>query len=186
MKIENTELEYNEADAIVLDYWLGGDGETKEQWAKRVWDNCKEFKETDGKGHDGQGMCDVYAKDPRILWNNKKLRRRVQFYQEMPLKCKKKFDINIIEECPPEICDQVVIEMRKHPFYSTKQQRDDERREKIEKKRQAAGLVKSKKLDFYKSQGRSDSDILLTHPELGVVMESRKGKPLIQQRRGKK
>lgn len=82
-QISNTELEYNESDAVVLDYFLGGSRESKEQWAQRVWSLCQEYKTTAGRGSDGKGMSSCYARDPKDLWEEKKIRRRIVLMKKL-------------------------------------------------------------------------------------------------------
>lgn len=77
MRITDTELDYKNEDSVALDYYLGGGGETKEQWAKRVWDNCRLHSE-------GTFVSSVYDAKPgqtwqdraKELWDNKKNKRR--------------------------------------------------------------------------------------------------------------
>lgn len=169
MKIKDTELEYTEADAIVLDYWLGED-ETKEQWAQRVCKLCKEYAETDGLGHDGQGMPDAYARTPQDLWENKKRRRRIQFVNMLD---NKKINMESDINCP-ELADNVIMGLKNHQNYKTRQAQIDEERTKKEAGRQKAAEDRSRRLDFYIAQGRSDEDIILTHPDLKPIIEMRK------------
>jgi hypothetical protein len=79
MKVDGTELEYDESYGVCLDFYLGEYSETKEQWAKRVWDNCKLYKENDGKDLSGNPLPKVYARDAEELWEEKKRRRRAAF-----------------------------------------------------------------------------------------------------------
>jgi hypothetical protein len=206
-KIEGTELDINEADEVVLDYWLSGDAETKEEWAQRVWNLCEEYRETDGKGHPisgygNKGMPSVYAQSPFFLWDQKKRKRRVRFYQEIMSgkEYKKHFTKNEEEKIygnhsiinrenfyPPEICDAVILELKKHPKYKTRTNRHLEEKinqEAINKKNEA---IQAKKLEFYEAQGRSEEEILMTHPELvGAIhiKKNSKGKA-IERKRGK-
>lgn len=96
MKIDGTELEYSEADAVVLDYSLGGHSETKEEWAKRVWDKCKEWQETDGKGYDEKGVLPIYSRSPKSIWNEKKSRRRIIFMMEFASKQPNEYEKNLL------------------------------------------------------------------------------------------
>jgi hypothetical protein len=84
MKIDGTELECFADDEVCLDFYLGEHCETKEQWAKRVWDKCIEYKSTEGFGkvgfgYDGEKMPSVYARNPHEIWEEKKRRRRAAF-----------------------------------------------------------------------------------------------------------
>lgn len=100
MKIKNTELEYEEVDRHVLDYYLGGAGETKEEWAQRVWDCCKRHSE-------GEKLPRVYARAKNQtwqeraheLWENKKKRRKEAIIKELRI-------------IPPEISN-----IQLHPRY---------------------------------------------------------------------
>ena len=85
-KIDKTELEFDDVEADVLDYYLGGDTETKEQWAQRVWDCCeRKFK--------GENLASVYktSKDQTWqerayeIWENKKYRRRESIKRELKI-----------------------------------------------------------------------------------------------------
>lgn len=141
MKIKDTELEYYEADATALDYYLGSSYETKEQWAKRVWDNCKEYAETNGMGYNptGKKMPSVYAQCPHCLWENKKRRRRAAMMKEFTGKeCDKKLldmenvkkDVINKRECnwDYEFSDAKVMEIKngnKH-IYKTATERHNE------------------------------------------------------------
>ena len=189
MKIENTELEYTEADEIVLDYWLGGETETKEKWAQRVWNLCNEYKDTNGKGYfennyDTKGMPKVYRRSPYELWENKKRKRRFRFYQEMNIGKNTKLNEKILDakiiandlnnnksaEYPPEIIDSVIIEYGKHSNYSTRDFRDEKEKEKRMRDNEKIIDDKISKANFYLRQGRSHEDIILTHPELEYAL----------------
>lgn len=166
MKVKDTELEYTEADAVVLDYWLGGDAEDKEQWAKRVWDSCKEYQETDGQGYDGQGMSDVFMRTPYDIWESKKRRRRIRLHNELN---GTKIPIDT-ETYPPELEDSKIVALKNHPHYKTRAQFENDRKAEIAQKRQDATAKKAQRLQFYIDQGRSVEDIILTHPELEHVI----------------
>lgn len=83
MKVDETELEYNEADAVCLDAYMTSETETKEMWAKRVWDCCRRQSE-------GEDISSVYVANKgqqwedraKELWENKKRRRRYRFCQK--------------------------------------------------------------------------------------------------------
>lgn len=92
MKIIDTDLEYFEDDEICLDFYLGEGTETKDEWAKRVWDNCKLYKENNGLDLNGNKLARVYAKEPQELWEEKKRRRRAAFVKECTG-----------EDCDPEL-----------------------------------------------------------------------------------
>ena len=204
MKIDKTELEYTEADAIVLDYWLGGGGESKDQWAQRVWSKCKEFKETNGKGYSesgygDKGMQGAYSNDPHELWESQKRNSRHNFLNMMLPERKHKVDEafksdEVIREdlklkresYPPLLVDQVILEFKKHPKYETRSQRENEEKAQLEKAQNKHLTEQEKKLKFYESQGRSEAAIILTHPELRGIIEHKKKKPLTKERRGKK
>jgi len=97
-KIENTELEYTDLDCDILDYYLGGKSETKEQWAQRVWECC----ELKSKGRDiskvfnpskGQSWKDR-AKE---LWGNKKTERKEAILKELKIKVTELENLKAIE-----------------------------------------------------------------------------------------
>ena len=170
MIIQDTELECTEADGVVLDYWLGGSDETKEQWAKRIWDGCKEWDETNGKGYNkgdysNHGMPSVYQHSAQELWKAKKDKRRVRLYQNMKSVIKKAADIS----------DEEIMLIKDLPEYSTKEERHQTFLAEQSDLAAKDKLERNNKIDFYIRQGRSDADIILTHPELqGVLAEKRK------------
>jgi hypothetical protein len=92
MKIEGTELEHFDDDAVCLDFYLGEHSEDKEKWAKRVWDNCKLYKENGGLDLEGNKLSRVYKRDAKDLWEEKKRRRRAAFVKHCTG-----------EECDPEL-----------------------------------------------------------------------------------
>ena len=154
--IDGTDLEYTESESIVLDYWLGTNHETKEQWAQRVWNKCKEYSETDGLGHDGKGMSKVYSSSAEDLWANKKVKRRVALKKELSL---------LNDD------DQTILSLKHDQRYTTRTERHNEKLEKQRVSNESSAVKAKQKLDFYKNQGRSDVDILLTHPELKHSIE---------------
>lgn len=185
MKIQDTELEMNEADEVVLDYWLGGKGESKEEWAKRVWKLCNEYKETKGKGYPEscygvKGMRRVYSRCPFELWEEKKRKRRLALYKVLHPSERKEInekflDCNVIKEeiltrsrpqYPAEISDHAIMSFKNHPKYTTRKEDDDATDKKNDDYEKEKKLSDNKKLAFYRKQGRSDEDIKLTHPEL--------------------
>lgn len=93
MKIDGTELECMACDEVCLEFYLGEHHETKDQWAKRVWDNCKLYKENNGLDLDGNKLASVYKRDPYELWEEKKRRRRAAF----------------VKECTGEDCDHELL-----------------------------------------------------------------------------
>ena len=76
IRIPNTELDHDETEEKVLDYYLGRPAETKDEWAQRVWLNCE-------RAANGEDVASVYTADPdqtwqeraQELWENKKARR---------------------------------------------------------------------------------------------------------------
>ena len=85
-QVNETELDFEDHEEVALDYFLNGEGETKEQWAKRVWDSCKRCA-------DGEEMPAVYKcmKDQtwkdraKQLWANKKLKRKEALVKQYKL-----------------------------------------------------------------------------------------------------
>ncbi len=75
-RIENTELDYEEHEAVGLDRFLCEATETKNAWAQRVWDFCRRKSE-------GEDLVRVYKCKPgqswqeraKELWENKKEKR---------------------------------------------------------------------------------------------------------------
>jgi hypothetical protein len=82
VKIEGTELEYNEAEGICLDYCLGGLQETKEQFAKRIWDNCKRFEQGLETEPYNDRIYKKYSYGAALLWEEKKRRCRVSLVRD--------------------------------------------------------------------------------------------------------
>lgn len=108
MIISGTELEYDDVDAKVLDYYLGGDSETKEEWAQRVWNFCKrssEGEDTASVYKCGEGQ--TWKERAKELWENKKNSRRQVI----------KFELNI--------SDSELATVDIHPKYQTRSQRED-------------------------------------------------------------
>ena len=74
--IENTELSYEEYEAVGLDRFLCTATETKEAWAQRVWHFCRRQSE-------GEDLSRVYKtkrdqtwqERAEELWEEKKMRR---------------------------------------------------------------------------------------------------------------
>lgn len=86
MIIENTDLEYSEADKTCLEYYLGEHCEDMFKWAQRVYSSCKEYAETSGLGYDTskypKGMPRVYKRQAKDLWEEKKACRRIAFMRD--------------------------------------------------------------------------------------------------------
>lgn len=110
--IENTELAYEEYEAIALDRFLCTHTETKENWAQRVWDCCRRQSE-------GEDLARVYkAKEDQTwqeraqeLWNNKKNKRCIACCFEF-----KETDIS----------EETLMRIKDDPKYKTAQQMFDE------------------------------------------------------------
>lgn len=95
MKIENTELECNEAEEMCLRRYLGKETETMEAWAQRVWSMCeaksKEDPEQMGeyvkplprvyKAEEGQ----TWQERAQYLWDEKKKKRKEAMCREFQL-----------------------------------------------------------------------------------------------------
>lgn len=118
MRIQDTELEYTEADAISLDFFLGSFVESKEDWAKRVWNNCRLHAE-------GQPLPRVYRKKEnqtwqeraKELWENKKRKRREKLCQ--------------IFDSRNNMSDEAIIQIKNKPEYKTADKRYQEELERI-------------------------------------------------------
>jgi hypothetical protein len=90
MKIQDTDLEVNEVEVKVLDYWLGDLGPDYEEWAKKTWKRCKEKAEGTPRP-DGRQWGDVYQaiegqtwqERANELWENKKFRRTQCLMKEL-------------------------------------------------------------------------------------------------------
>jgi len=134
-QISNTELEYNESDGVVLDYFLGTATETKDQRAQRVWSLCQEYKTTAGRGNDGNGMSSCYARDPKDLWEEKKIRRRIVLMKNLAAKHpnddEKAFLDNVIAKVSNgetiswsnSHSDAEVLKLKDNPQYKTADER---------------------------------------------------------------
>lgn len=86
MKIEGTELEYTETEGIALDYFLGGLGETKEQYAQRITEMCSEYTATEGCGNDKQGMPACFSRSAECLWREKQANVMARLLREFGYK----------------------------------------------------------------------------------------------------
>ena len=76
VRVENTELDYEEHESVGLERYLGNTTETKEGWAQRVWDCCRRQSE-------GEDVSRVYntkrdqtwQERAKEIWDEKKMRR---------------------------------------------------------------------------------------------------------------
>lgn len=107
MRIVDTELDYEEYDAVALDHYMGEVTETKENWAQRVWDCCRRQSEGEDisrvyKKKDGQ----TWQERAKELWENKKMRRAIAL-------C---FEFGVKEE-PSE---EVLMKIKDDPNYKTR------------------------------------------------------------------
>ncbi len=108
MRIENTELEYSELEAVGLERYLGSDAETVDQWAQRVWSSCQRQEE-------GEDLSRVYiAREgqrwqdrAKWLWENKKTKRSEAICKEFGYK---------------EVSDETLTQIKDDPNYRTKEQ----------------------------------------------------------------
>ena len=108
MRIENTELEYSELEAVGLERYLSSQAETLDQWAQRVWDLCRRQSE-------GEDLARVYiAQDGQTwqeraqqLWANKKRKRAEAVCKEFGYK---------------EVSDETLTQIKDDPTYRTKEQ----------------------------------------------------------------
>jgi hypothetical protein len=165
MKIKDTELEYHEADSVALDYYLGESCETKDQWAKRVWGNCKEYADTNGMGYNptGKKMPSVYAQDAKDLWANKKKRRRaalVKHFIGMPTD-ESEFKRKRI---PGHLNHDAMKFCKNHKDYKTRDERDAlEAQKQQERDLKVSEEIKSKTQRLKKS-GMTDEQIEILFP----------------------
>lgn len=113
LKIANTELEYDDVDAHVLDYYLGDEySESKEEWAGRVWSCCRLFAEGVPnlplvyRASEGQ----TWQERAKELWENKKKSRREAI----------KKDLKITDEDLPNVA--------RHEKYETRKQLEHEQK----------------------------------------------------------
>ena len=176
-KIEGTELDYSDADAVALDYYLGSKVETKDQWAQRVWAKCAEYKATNGMGYDNKGMESVYKRCPYGLWEEKKIKRREKLMQEFHGKRLNPDEKEFLATCDKQVkegkrmcwsvshCDDAVIETCYDARYKTRDQRDAE--EEAERKLQDTKRIDeiSAKVAKLKGKGFDDETIRIIYPQ---------------------
>ena len=84
MKIEGTELEFDSGDVICCEYWIGEEGESMQEHAVRLWENCKRAE----KGLEtcilGNKLASVYKKrSAKSLWEEYKRHMRNDFVKKM-------------------------------------------------------------------------------------------------------
>jgi|TARA_R110000765_G_scaffold77698_3_gene152775 hypothetical protein len=128
MKIENTELEYSDAEEIFIDYYLGKHCETKDEWAQRVWKNCARWKKGLRTTEEGGKLSSVYSRDPKSIWEEKKRLRRSAFVIECTnikcdpsLLCVENIDQALSDGCecewPESHCDAKIFALKEDPQY---------------------------------------------------------------------
>jgi len=111
MKIADTNLDYKEEDATALDYYLGGDGETKEEWAQRVWNNCRLH-------YEGTFVSSVYNIKPNQTWQE----RATELWENK----KKKRRRALANEFGKSNIDSDIAKIKSDPKYKTRAQRYQE------------------------------------------------------------
>jgi len=110
MKIEKTDLEYTEADAVVLDTFLASSREDKTRWAQRVWDCCRRTSEGEVISRVYQCHSDqTWQERAQELWENKKAGRREAF----------KFIFGLAE-----VTDESIVAFKSNPQYKTADERE--------------------------------------------------------------
>jgi len=183
-KIENTELEYTDADAIALDYYLGSDCETKDQWAQRVWSKCAEYKATGGMGYDGKGMESVYKRCPYGLWEEKKGRRRAKLMEEFHGKRLNADEQEFLDCCDKEVsrgkrmkwsvshCDEQVNIVANDERYKTRDQRDAEEILKQEQEQLAKKTEVEQNVALLKAKGFDAQTISVIYPRSRMIKET--------------
>ena len=181
MLVEDTELEYNNADGVALDYFLGGRGEDKHAWAKRVWDKCAEYKETNGLGRDGKGMPSVYAEDPKFLWEQKKRRRRIALVQIIQNKSDdkhlaetKRVKDDLKQGKGPEwsfdFADAQVEELKNNVSYKTRAQQEAENDSEELVAAQAIQNERLANVEALRAKGFDDETIKIIYPASASVI----------------
>ena len=186
MEVDGTELEYFKDDEVCLDFYLGEHSETKDQWAKRVWDKCIEYKSTLGLGkvgfgYDGEKMPSVYARDAKEIWEEKKRRRRAAFVKECTgkdcdpelLKTENiKKDVKEKKECnwPQSHSDSEIFKIRDEPLYNyktaTQRHREEQAKELANQKKEMDKRVS----DIEKLRKKFDDEtIAILYPQ-GISM----------------
>ena len=86
-KAGSTDLEYNEADKVALEYYMGGETESHDDWADRVSEFCSQYQSNNGLDNDGNKLPSVYANSLENLWENKKKRRREAISKVFSCEC---------------------------------------------------------------------------------------------------
>jgi len=128
MRIVDTELDYEVEDEIALRRYLGGDSESMEQWAQRVWTMC-EAKSNEIPFEDENALPDTsieiisrvyeaaegqtWQERAKELWENKKTKRKQAIGREFGLK-----------KMPSK--EQLIL-MKKDLRYKTRDQEDAEK-----------------------------------------------------------
>ncbi len=108
MRIENTELDYSELEAVGLERYLSSATETVDQWAQRVWSFCRRQEE-------GEELSRVYRvqegqtwqERAQHLWANKKTKRAEAVCREFGYR---------------EVSDEILTQIKDDPTYRTKEQ----------------------------------------------------------------
>jgi hypothetical protein len=150
MKIDGTELECFADDEICLDFYLGEHHETKEKWAKRVWDNCARYKQGLKIDAKGNKLASVYKRDAHELWEEKKRRRRAAFVKYCTgEECDPKLldlenikeDVKDKKECkwPKSHSTAEILKLKNEPLYAyktaTERHREKEARDLIQREK---------------------------------------------------
>lgn len=184
MIIENTELEYDEAEACCLDYYLGGTAENKDQWAQRVWNNCNLYKTNNGLDENGNPLPNVYAQDPKFLWEQKKRRRRVAIFKELKnismdselCECKKvREDLKngVKASWSSELSDSAALELKNDPNYKTRDQKDAELKAEYDAEAASSKKDVETKLAKLREKGFDDETIKIIYPvSEGIIDEA--------------
>lgn len=158
VKIENTELEYTEAEGIALDYFLGGRAETKEQFAKRITDKCQEYIDTDKKGHDNQGMSSCYARCCNSLWEEQKKVRRKNFVKDFMGTDEEKTD------------KEIIAFAKDNPSYQTRTQRDAAIKAERVKEHNDQIKKTNDEINVLRNNGMGDDVIKVLYPKaVGII-----------------
>jgi hypothetical protein len=177
MKIDGTELECFADDEVFLDFYLGENHETKEQWAKRVWDNCKLYKENNGLDLDGNKLASVYKRDAHELWEEKKRRRRAAFVKECtgeecdedllkPENIRK--DLEEKKECkwPKSHLTPEILKLKDEPLYAYKTATEKHREQEAKHVERQKGIEEKRALDVANLRRKFDDEtISIIYPQ---------------------
>jgi len=187
MKIELTELEYNEADNIAFEYFFDKRYDSLESLGKEIWINCKKYKE-----NNSEDLSPVYKRNPFLLWEEKKRFYRVRLIKELEsldVTDKYLFDKNDLtnavlgkktKEHNEKLKDDYILGLKKHKKYITKVNNELNREKKEKQAEEKNNNEIRGKIQLFKKKGWSDEEIISIIPESkGFLKKNQIVKPRI-------